>query len=37
LLNIVFFTRVGRVKGSPTISGDTGFLKVGTDSSVEKL
>jgi len=28
LLNIVIFTRVGSVKGSPTIIGDTGYSEI---------
>ena len=31
------FTRVGSVKGSPAITGDTGYLEVGTVSSVVEL
>jgi len=31
---MVVFTRVGSVKGRPTITGDTGYLEVGTVSSI---
>jgi len=34
---LVVFTRVGSVKGGPTIGGDTVYLEVGTVSSVVKL
>jgi len=34
---LVVFTRVGSIKGSPAIRGDTGYLEVGTVSSDVKL
>jgi len=36
LLNIVRFTRVGSVKWSPVIRGDTELIEVGTVSPDEK-